>query len=191
MVTFGINTGVRIIADSILVVTPKVVGIIDSAAVLAAGTGYVDTEAVTLTGVSSGATNATATVTVVAGEITAINIVSGGDGYTDAEVLTVIGGTGTGGTGTATTTIEEWFAEDITIDLSKTDIIAPIVVDFSYDVSSVIEYTLNSGTIWNAFNNGSAINGAQSLFIRVTDGDQVNFRATTAGNINRVVVSVP
>ena len=85
----------------------------------------------------------------------------------------------------------EWFAEDITIDLSKTNIIAPIVVDFTYDVSSVIQFTLNSGTTWNSFNNGSAINGAQSLFIRVTDGDQVNFRAAQAGNINRVVVSVP
>jgi len=84
----------------------------------------------------------------------------------------------------------KWFAEDITINLSKTGIIAPIVVDFTYDVSSVIEFTLD-GTIWNAFNNGSAINGAQSLFIRVTDGAIVNFRAKTAGNINRVIVSVP
>ena len=85
----------------------------------------------------------------------------------------------------------EWFAEDITINLSNSVVIAPIVVDFSYDVSSVIEYTLNSGTTWSAFNNGLAIDGGQSLFIRVTDGDQVNFRATIGGNINRVVVSVP
>ncbi len=85
----------------------------------------------------------------------------------------------------------EWFTEDITIELSSSLRIAPIVVDFSYSVSSVIEYTLNSGDTWNAFNNGSAIDGGQSLFIRVTDGDQVNFRATQAGNINRVVVSVP
>lgn len=92
---------------------------------------------------------------------------------------------------TAKNANEEWFAEDITIKLSKTGIIAPIVVDFTYDVSSVIEFTLTGGAPWNAFNNGSAIDGAQSLFIRVTDGNQVNFRATQAGNINRVVVSVP
>lgn len=86
---------------------------------------------------------------------------------------------------------EEWFAEDITIDLSSSLRIAPIVIDFSYDASSIIQYTLNSGTTWNSFNNGSAIDGAQSLFIRVTDGDTVNFRARTAGNLNRAVVSVP
>lgn len=85
----------------------------------------------------------------------------------------------------------KWFAEDITIKLSKTNIIAPIVVDFTYDVSSIIEFTLTGGAPWNPLNNGSAIDGAQSLFIRVTDGDIVNFRAKTAGNINRVVVSVP
>ena len=85
----------------------------------------------------------------------------------------------------------EWFAEDITTKLSSSSIIAPIVVDFSYDVSSIIQFTLNSGNTWNSFNNGSPINGAQSIFIRVTDGDQVNFRAKAAGNINRVVVSVP
>jgi len=84
----------------------------------------------------------------------------------------------------------KWFAEDITISLSNAAVIAPIVIDFTYDTSSVIEFTVD-GTIWNAFNNGSAIDGAQSLFIRVTDGAIVNFRAKTAGNINRVIVSVP
>jgi len=85
----------------------------------------------------------------------------------------------------------EWFAEDITIKLSDSTRIAPIVVDFSYSASGIIQYTLDSGTTWNSFNNGSAIDGGQSLFIRVTDGNQVNFRAKAAGNINRVVVSVP
>ncbi len=92
---------------------------------------------------------------------------------------------------TAKASNAEWFDEDITIDLSGSLRIAPIVVDFSYDTSSIIQYTLNSGTTWNSFNNSSAIAGAQSLFIRVMDGDQVNFRAVTGGNINRVVVSVP
>jgi len=85
----------------------------------------------------------------------------------------------------------EWFAEDITINLSSTGLIATIVVDFSYDVTSIVEYTLDGGTIWNAFNNGTPIDGGQSRFIRVTDGNQVNFRAKIAGNINRIVVSTP
>jgi len=85
----------------------------------------------------------------------------------------------------------EWFASDIIIDLSSSSVLATIVVDFSYDISSIIEYTLNSGTTWNQFNNGTAVKGGQSRFIRVTDGNQVNFRAKIAGNINRVVVSTP
>jgi len=85
----------------------------------------------------------------------------------------------------------EWFTEDIVINLSSTGLIGTIVVDFSYDISSIIEYTLNSGTTWNAFNSGTAISGGQSRFIRVTDGNEVNFRAKIAGNINRVVVSTP
>ena len=85
----------------------------------------------------------------------------------------------------------EWFAEDITIDLSSSSVLATVVVDFSYDVSSIVEYTLNSGTTWNEFNNGTAVKGGQSRFIRVTDGVLLNFRAKSAGNINRVVVSVP
>lgn len=92
---------------------------------------------------------------------------------------------------TAKNANEEWFAEDVTINLSNAAIIAPIVIDFSYTVSSVIEYTLNSGANWIAFNNGSAIDGGQSLYIRVTNGNLVNFRAAQAGSVIRAVVSVP
>ncbi len=193
MVTFGISTGVRDIADSITTATAKLSGIISSAVVLVAGTGYTDGETVDIVGVTSGATGATATVVAVSGPVTAITIVLGSSGYTDGETLTLTGQTSSqaDATGTATTTNDEWFAEDITIDLSGSLRIAPIVVDFSYDVSSIIQYTLNSGTTWNSFNNGSAIDGGQSLFIRVLDGSTVNFRALTSGNINRVVVSVP
>lgn len=77
-------------------------GEIDTAAVVLGGTGYVDAESVTLTGQTSGATTATATISVTGGVITAINIVSGGSQYIAGETLDVIGGSGSGATGTAT-----------------------------------------------------------------------------------------
>ena len=58
-------------------------------------------------------------------------------------------------------------------------------------MTSVIEYTLDSGVTWVSFNQGNAITGGQSRFIRVTTGVQLNFRATQAGNVNRCVVSIP
>jgi len=92
---------------------------------------------------------------------------------------------------TAKNANEEWFAADIIPKLSSASIIAPIVVDFSFSASSVIEYTLDSGNSWSAFNNGSAIDGGQSIFIRVTNNVQLNFRAVQAGNLIRAVVSTP
>jgi len=83
----------------------------------------------------------------------------------------------------------EWFAEDIVVLLSNVNILGTIVVDFAFDVSSVIEYTLDSGANWIAFNNGDEIVGGQSRFIDVTTGVQVNFRAKTGGNLIRCIVS--
>ena len=86
---------------------------------------------------------------------------------------------------------EEWLGEDITIVLSNANRIAAIVVDFSYDIASVIEYTLDSGSNWVSFNQGSEVAGGQSRFIRVTNGNQLNFRAKTAGDVVRCIVAVP
>jgi len=83
----------------------------------------------------------------------------------------------------------EWFAEDITVLLSNSNILASIVVDFAFDVSTVVEYTLDSGTNWIAFNNGESVTGGQSRFIDVTTGVQVNFRSKTGGNLVRAIVS--
>lgn len=83
----------------------------------------------------------------------------------------------------------EWFAEDITVLLSDTDRLATIVVDFAFSVSSIIEYTLDSGTNWIAFNNGDPVTGGQSRFIDVTTGVLVNFRAKTGGTLIRCIVS--
>ena len=83
----------------------------------------------------------------------------------------------------------EWFTEDITVLLSDVNILATLVVDFAFDVSTVVEYTLDSGTNWIAFNNGDAVTGGQSRFIDVTTGVLVNFRAKTGGNLVRCIVS--
>lgn len=83
---------------------------------------------------------------------------------------------------------EEWFAEDITVLTSNALRGTTIVIDFSYTVSSIIEYTLDGGVTFVAFNEGLAISGGQSRYIRVTSGVQVNFRAKGAGTLNRAIV---
>jgi len=83
----------------------------------------------------------------------------------------------------------EWFAEDIVPLLSNINILATLVVDFAFDASSIIEYTLDGGSNWVAFNNGDPIIGGQSRFIDVTSGVLVNFRSKSGGNLIRVIVS--
>ena len=86
-----------------------------------------------------------------------------------------------------------WFLEDITILLSNANILGTIVVDFAFDASTIVEYTLNAvdggGADWIAFNNGDPVVGGQSRFIDVTTGVSVNFRAKTGGNLIRCIVS--
>ncbi len=84
---------------------------------------------------------------------------------------------------------EEWFAEDIIPLLSNVNILGTIVVDFAFDVPSVIEYTLDSGANWIALNNGDVITGGQSRFVDVTTGVQVNFRSKSGGSLIRGIVS--
>ncbi len=98
-------------------------GAITSAEVLAGGTAYVNGESITLTGVTSGASDATATVVASTspGPITGITIVSGGSGYTDGETLTVVGGTGSSGTGTASVVYDTNSISTVTIEFTKPD----------------------------------------------------------------------
>lgn len=83
----------------------------------------------------------------------------------------------------------EWFDEDITVLLSNVNVLGTLVVDFAFDVSSIVEYTLDSGTNWIAFNNGDPVVGGQSRFIDVTTGVLVNFRAKSGGTLIRALVS--
>lgn len=86
---------------------------------------------------------------------------------------------------------EVWLAEDATINTSNANRGATVVVDFSYGISSIIEYTLDGGTTWIPFNNGVAVLGGQSRYIRVEKGDQVNFRAKLAGALDRCILGEP
>lgn len=86
---------------------------------------------------------------------------------------------------------EVWFTEDITVLLSNVNILATIVVDFAFDVSTIVEYNLDNrnAATWIAFNNGDPVVGGQSRFIDVTTNVVVNFRAKTGGNLIRCIVS--
>jgi len=88
---------------------------------------------------------------------------------------------------------EKWLTDDIDIVISDSLRIAPIVIDFSYSVSSIIEYTLRGDATgpYIAFNDGVALTGGQSRFIRVTNGDKLNFRAKQAGDLNRAIIGEP
>ena len=80
-----------------------------------------------------------------------------------------------------------WLAVDATLNTSNANRGATVIVDFAYDISSIVEFTLD-GSTWIAFNNGVAVGGGQSRFIRVENGDTINFRAKTAGNLTRCVL---
>lgn len=88
----------------------------------------------------------------------------------------------------AKTAGENWFAEDITIQTSDNGRGTTIVVDFSFEVTTIISYTLDGGVTFVEFNNGESISGGQSRYIRVTNGVEVNFKATSPGDLNRCIV---
>ncbi len=83
---------------------------------------------------------------------------------------------------------EEWFAEDIVPLTSNSMRGATIVIDFSYSIPTIVEYTLDGGATFVPFNQGVAVMGGQSRYLRVTSGVQLNFRAKLAGTLNRAVV---
>lgn len=84
--------------------------------------------------------------------------------------------------------LEEWFDEDITVLTSGMGRGATIVIDFAFSDPTVVEYTLDGGTNFISFNQGIALMGGQSRYIRVTTGVRVNFRAIEAGTLIRAIV---
>lgn len=81
-----------------------------------------------------------------------------------------------------------WLSEAITFNVHGANQGATVKIDFAYDISSIIEYTLDNGLTWIQLNDGAAISGGQSISLRVQDGDQLNLRAKTAGNLTRCIV---
>jgi len=88
---------------------------------------------------------------------------------------------------------DPWFGLDpIIIQTSDNSRLTTIVIDFSFvpntEDAAIISYTLDGGTTFVAFNDGQDIQGGQSRFLRVTNGNIVNFKAEFAGFLNRCIV---
>ena len=85
-----------------------------------------------------------------------------------------------------------WFDEDLEFITPEDEASgATIVIDFSYTLPAVVEYTLVGKDMnkWIAFNNGAEVAGGQSRYIRIRSGDKLNLRAPTVqAIINRCIV---
>ena len=92
------------------------------------GTNYVDTETVTINGLTSGKSTATATVSVNDGVITSVVLVDGTSGYTDGETATLTGASSSDATVTITanpdlitlTATSHGLDDDISVNLANT-----------------------------------------------------------------------
>ncbi len=80
----------------------------------------------------------------------------------------------------------EWLAADIDIVISS-PVGGTIIYDFNFDVATIVEITFD-GSTFAPINEGLAVTGRQSRYLRVLNGDKINFRAKTTGNLNRLVV---
>ena len=80
----------------------------------------------------------------------------------------------------------KWFDADIDI-ITSSPVGSTIIYDFDFSVTSIIQITLD-GTNFAPINNNLPLAGRQSRYLRVLNGDKVNFRAVTGGLLNRLVV---
>lgn len=81
---------------------------------------------------------------------------------------------------------DKWFDEDIDI-VTSSPVGSTLIYDFNYSVAAIVEITLD-GTTFAPINENVEVVGRQSRYIRVLNGDKVNFRANTVGSLNRIVV---
>jgi len=102
---------------------------------LAGGSSFINGETISFTGTESGATNATAIITVVAGAITAYAIVIIGSGYKDDEELDITGGSGTGATANAITT----FTNDPVLFANSASKRLELTGDFDINTGNILQ----------------------------------------------------
>lgn len=83
---------------------------------------------------------------------------------------------------------EKWFKEGVKIITSDHKEGAKVIVDFSYSVPTIVEYTLDGRDTWIKFNGGTELIGEQSKKIRVISGSSINFRAKKSGTLHRCII---
>lgn len=77
---------------------------------------------------------------------------------------------------------QEWFTSDVSDDLVPLNLSRQILIHLAINTASVVEYTLDSGTNWVAFNNKQQLdsNTGYEFSMRIRNGDLFNIRATGA-----------
>jgi len=175
-----------------LTVNLNTAGTLTAVSVVLGGSGYVESEPVTLTGSGTGATG---TVSVTAGAVTAVTVVAAGTNYISGETLSIISAlSGTGATGTATTTTitsnSDILSSDVTIN---DDQLVPggggilrLSFSFIFGTSPATVSIFNNGILkgnLNADNSSNVIsNGYYRFDIDVEGGDSINLRASQSVN---------
>lgn len=172
------------------------------------GSGFVgaDAETVTITGVTSGANNASFTVTTIANDaVSSITLTNGGSGYTSAPNITITGGGGSGGTGVGVFAIRTTpipatsniLTSDITIPPSFVSPGGGGILRLYFSLT----FTTTPGTIQifnnavlkgnlNADNDSQIVeNGYYRFDIDVESGDNINLQLLTGtggGNVTAI-----
>jgi len=173
----------------VLPVTLNTAGTLTAVTVVLGGSGYVNGEAVTLTGNGSGASG---TVGVTGGAVTSVNVIGAGTDYNLGETISIVSVlSGTGATGIAT--IDTAITSDTDI-LSSDIIIEPgqltpggggllrlsfsIIFGTSPSTISIFNNGILKGNL-NADNSGNLIsNGYYRFDIDVEGGDAVNLQSS-------------
>lgn len=77
---------------------------------------------------------------------------------------------------------QEWFTVDCIDTKIPLNLSRQILINFAIDTVSVVEYTLDSGANWVAFNNKQQLdsNTGYEFGLRIRNGDLFNIRATEA-----------
>jgi len=181
-------------------------GVVTSITFTSRGSGFVNTEVVTITGVTSSAANATFTVNSIADNaVSSITVTNGGSGYTSAPNITITGGGGSGATALGVFAIRTdpipATSNILTSDISITsDDVSPggggilrIYFAFTFDTSpgtiQVYNNNVAKGDL-NADNSANVIDDGYYRFdIDVQAGDNINLQLL-AGSGNDIITGI-